>query len=47
MNETYIVFILAGVVVGLMVEVINIREALSQYRDKLKQLQKTQDQHDI
>ena len=47
MDDKYFIFILAAAVVGLIVEVISIREALSRCREKLKQLQQSQDQHDI
>jgi hypothetical protein len=47
MDEKYFIFILAATIVGLIVEVISTREALSRRREKLKQLKQSQDQHDI
>ena len=47
MDERYIIFVLAGIVVALIVALINIREALSRCREQLRQLQKHNDQHEV
>jgi hypothetical protein len=47
MDEIYIIFVLAGIIVALMVVVIDKGEALKRCREQLRQHQRHNDQHEV
>jgi hypothetical protein len=47
MDEKYIIFVLAGIVVALMIIVIDKGEALRRCREQLRQTKKHNDQHEV